>query len=440
MNVILPDIPRVYTALAEWGACMVYVLFLERRLRGWRLWTWAGALLALLAAFLVLTGELPVVLWIPCMMAALGMMLLLVATCCRLAWRDALYYTVQAFVLAEFAASLEWQLHCFLLLEKGSPALPSAALLLGIYLFCFLGVGWLLRRFVSGPGYLNVTWWELGSAVIIGLSEFAASNLSFLSVQTPFTSQYSGDIYNIRTIMDLGGLAILYAHHVQCHDLRVRRELEAVQIALRTQYQQYQLSRESIDLINRKYHDLKHQITVLRAEPDSAKRSAFLDQMEEEIRVYEAQNKTGNQILDTILTSKSLYCARNGISLTCVVDGALLDFMEPMDLSAVFGNALDNAIECEEGVADREKRLIHVTVSARQGFVLVRFENYCEGSLHFDGGLPVTTKADTDYHGYGLKSIRFVVKKYGGSVTARMEEPWFVLQLLLPQGNTGSAK
>ena len=109
MNDILPDIPRVYTALAEWGACMVYVLFLERRLRGWRLWTWAGALLVLLAAFLVLTGGLPIVLWIPCMMAALGMMLLLVATCCRLAWRDAAYYTVQAFVLAEFAASLEWQ-------------------------------------------------------------------------------------------------------------------------------------------------------------------------------------------------------------------------------------------------------------------------------------------------------------------------------------------
>lgn len=440
MKDLLPDIPRLYTALAEWGACMVYILFLERRLKGWKLWTWAGALLVFLSAFLVLTDDFPIVLWIPCMAAALGIMALLLGSCCRVEWRDAAYYTVQAFVLAEFAASLEWQLHCFLLLDEGSPVFPSAALLLGVYLSCFLGLGWLLRRFVSEPGALNVTWGELGSAVIIGISEFAASNLSFLSVQTPFSSQYSGDIYNIRTIMDLGGLAILYAHHVQCHDMRVRRELEAVQSALRTQYQQYQLSRESIDLINRKYHDLKHQITVLRAEPDSAKRSAFLDQMEEEIRVYEAQNKTGNQVLDTILTSKSLYCARNGISLTCVADGSLLDFMEPMDLSAVFGNALDNAIECEEGIPDREKRLIHVTVSARQGFVLVRFENYCEGSLRFAGGLPVTTKADTDYHGYGLKSIQFVAKKYGGNISARMEKQWFVLQLLLPHPNTGSAE
>ena len=386
MSDILPDIPRLYTALAEWGACMVYILFLERRLRGWRLWSWSGFLLAVLTAFLVLTDDLPIALWIPCMTAAVGIMLLLVGTCCQLEWTDAAYYTVQAFVLAEFAASLEWQLHCFLLLERsGGAFLPAALLLAAVYLPCFLLVSWLLRRFAARPGPMRITRGELCSAVIIGIAEFAASNLSFLSVQTPFSGRYSGEIYNIRTIMDLGGLAILYAHHVQCHDLRVRRELEAVQNTLRSQYRQYQLSRESIDLINRKYHDLKHQITVLRAEPDSAKRAAFLDQMEEEIRDYEAQNKTGNQVLDTILTSKSLYCARHKIALTCVADGTLLNFVEPMDLSAVFGNALDNAIECEERIAAPEKRLIHVTVSARRGFVLVRCENYCEGNLRFSG-------------------------------------------------------
>lgn len=77
-----------------------------------------------------------------------------------------------------------------------------------------------------------------------------------------------------------------------------------------------------------------------------------------------------------------------GIGLTCVADGALLDFMEVMDLSAVFGNALDNAIECEERIADPEKRLIHVSVSAQRDFVFIRFENYCEGSLNFSEGLP----------------------------------------------------
>lgn len=433
MNNALPDIPRLYTALAEWLACMVYIFALPHRLRGWRFALCSGGVLAALAAFLGLTGDLPIGFWLPCMVIAVGLMFLLLGLCCSVSLKDAGYYCIQAFVLAEFAASLEWQLYCFLMLDEGFPWWMETALLAAVYLAVSLIMGALLRRLSAKGGGLNATWRELGSAAIIGIAVFALSNLSFLTTNTPFSAQYGPEIYNIRTIMDLGGLAILYAHHLQCRELRVARELEAVQNVLQKQYQQYQLSKDSIDLINRKYHDLKHQIMVLRAEPDAAQRDAFLDQMEAEIRTYEAQNKTGNQVLDTVLTSKSLYCAQHGISLTCVADGTLLDFVEVMDLSAVFGNALDNAIECEEQIADPEKRLIHVSVSAQRDFVLIRFENYCEGSLNFSEGLPVTTKEDRDFHGYGLKSIRYVVKKYGGTVTARKEKQWFVLQILLPR-------
>lgn len=70
--------------------------------------------------------------------------------------------------------------------------------------------------------------------------------------------------------------------------MRARKELEAVQNVLQNQYAQYVQSKESIELINYKYHDLKHQIAVLRSEEDPQKREAFLDEMEAEIRQYEA--------------------------------------------------------------------------------------------------------------------------------------------------------
>lgn len=433
MTLALPDIPRLYTALAEWLACMVYILVLPRRLHGWRLLLCAGGGLIVLAAFLVLTGDLPIAFWIPCMVAALGLMLLQLAVCCRVTAMDAVYYCIQAFVLAEFAASLEWQLSCFLTPEQHTSVWIELGLLTGVFLAVFVLMWNLLRRLSVKSGSLNASWREVGSAAIIGAAVFALSNLSFLTVDTPFSAQYGPEICNVRTMMDLGGLAILYAHHLQCRDLRVLRELEAVQNVLHKHYQQYQMSRESIDLINRKYHDLKHQVALLRAQSDAAQRDAYLSQMEEEIGSYEAQNKTGNHVLDTVLTSKSLSCAQQGIALTCVADGAVLNFMEVMDLSAVFGNALDNAIECEMKISDPEKRLIHVSVSAQRGFALIRVENYCECSPDFFEGLPVTTKNDRELHGYGLKSIRYVAKKYGGTVTARMEKQWFVLQILLPQ-------
>ena len=205
-----------------------------------------------------------------------------------------------------------------------------------------------------------------------------------------------------------------------------------IQNILQSQYAQYRQSRDSIEAINHKYHDLKHQIAVLRAEPDAAKRSAYLDGMEEEIRDYEAQNKTGNSVLDTVLTGKSLYCARHGIELTCVADGGKLDFLDVMDICTIFGNILDNAIECELGIADKSRRLIHLTVYGKRGFLVIRCGNYCPQPPTFRDGLPVTTKGDAAYHGYGIKSVRHAAEKYGGAMTIRDQEQWFEIRLVIP--------
>ena len=154
--------------------------------------------------------------------------------------------------------------------------------------------------------------------------------------------------------------------------------------------------------------------------------------MEEEIRTYEAQNKTGNSVLDTVLTGKSLYCARHGVELTCVADGARLGFMDVMDICSIFGNLLDNAIECELTIQDKKKRLIHLAVYTRKDFLVIQCENYCEEKLEFQDGLPVSTKGDGAYHGFGIKSIRYAAGKYGGTVTIHNQDSWFELNIVIP--------
>jgi sensor histidine kinase regulating citrate/malate metabolism len=115
-----------------------------------------------------------------------------------------------------------------------------------------------------------------------------------------------------------------------------------------------------------------------------------------------------------------------------VADGKLLDFMDVMDICTVFGNALDNAIECAEKIPENEKRLIYVSVFSQKSFVVVRFENYYEGDLLFEGGLPATTKGDRNFHGYGIKSIKHVAEKYGGTVAIKTEKNWFELRIIIP--------
>ena len=288
------------------------------------------------------------------------------------------------------------------------------------------------RRCSPREERLIITPHELVTTVIMGLCVFAISNLSFYVKSTPFSGQYASEINNIRTFSDLCGVTILYAYHLQRMQNRARQELSAMQSILESQYAQYRLGRDSIDMINRKYHDLKHQISALRAETDPAVRNRWLDEMEEDIKAYEAQNKTGNSILDTLLTGKSLNCQKHSIDLTVVADGKPLGFMDTMDICSLFGNALDNAIECERKLTDKSKRMIHLTLTTQKRFLLLQVENYCPEPPSFRDGLPVTTKSDAGNHGFGIKSIQLTAKKYGGSAVVQVNDDWFVLKVLLP--------
>lgn len=110
---MIQDIPKLYTALAEWLACVLFVRLLPQRYNAAKT---AGILAAALPLFgLVqwLIGIVPLSLWIPGMVVALVLMYATIWLCCRLNFCDTGFWWALAFTLAEFVASLEWQLYSF---------------------------------------------------------------------------------------------------------------------------------------------------------------------------------------------------------------------------------------------------------------------------------------------------------------------------------------
>ena len=71
MENIYQDIPRLYTALAEWLACMTYCLVLNRKIKNNIFTIYSVIALIIQSAFLVFTKNLPVVFWIPCMLSCI---------------------------------------------------------------------------------------------------------------------------------------------------------------------------------------------------------------------------------------------------------------------------------------------------------------------------------------------------------------------------------
>lgn len=106
-----------------------------------------------------------------------------------------------------------------------------------------------------------------------------------------------------------------------------------------------------------------------------------------------------------------------------------------MYLTILFGNAIDNAIEATSKLADPEQRLIKLALFEQNSFTVVRIENYYDSRLKKDaeGNLRTTKRDDQHRHGFGVKSIRHIAQQYGGEVTIRTDDHWFVLTVLLPR-------
>ena len=224
---------------------------------------------------------------------------------------------------------------------------------------------------------------------------------------------------------------VLYLQNELFRKSSMKQELELVTLLLQKEQEQYRLSKENIDIINQKCHDLKHQIRAVRKVTEE-ERDQYLKEIEESVSIYEAIVQTGNEVLDTILTEKSLYCRKKGITISCVADGKLLDFIHPMDLYSLFGNALDNSIEAVEQFEEEEKRQIDVLIFKQQNFLVVNVINPSKEVLAMEDEMPITTKRDKNLHGFGLRSMKYIVKKYDGFFNITQEDGCFSLKFLFP--------
>lgn len=432
-EILSPDIPRLYTAIAEWAASLVYVLLMGGRRSPARLAVVATAAAAALLIVHALAERLPITLWLGGMAAGVTVMFLFVRVCAQITTRETGYFVARAFVLAELVASLHWQLTYFFPPGTEAHGVRGTLLMLSVYGAAF-ALAYVIERRQFPSGYaLDVDLRGLLAAVSIASITFLMSNLSFLTTNTPFSARLGLEISYVRTLVDLAGYVALYAHQGQRLEHRRRAEVVAMDRLLHSQHEQYLESKRDIEAVNRKYHDLKHWINAIRSETDSEAQAEYLDQLENSIKGYGAQVETGNMVLNTILTAKAAFCADHGITLTVVADGTALEFMSVMDVSALFGNALDNAIEAAVTVADPERRLVQVVVHVRDSLVVVHVENSYEGDLHFQDDLPRTTKGSSSHRGYGLKNMRQIAERHGGTLTVRAEEGWFTVRVLLPR-------
>lgn len=429
-----PDIPRIYTALAETLACLLVCYPVVEEGRTLVIRQWVVPFIFLVQVGLQLLADiLPITLWAGGMLINVTWMFASIALLGISKPLTRVYLTAKAFVAAELMASVAWHIYCLTLLGTTyDHSLHQWLLILAIYVMASILLIKQVKKIKLSDLDNFIEKRDVLVAVFTSLAIFTVSNIGFILSGTR-QFQDSTNIFILRTTINLSGILLLFTQESQQYDRYLREELSAIHRMFELQYKQYQAYRENSDLISRKVHDLKHQLYIIRQEANQQKQAQYLDEMTLAIQNFETKVETGNPILDTILTQKNHYCLQNQINFTCIVQGEGLNFMDIMDISALFGNAMDNAIEAVEKISQPEKRLVTLKVSRHNNFLVVRLDNYDTSSLQISPDqLPPTSKNDTNYHGIGLKSMDYIVKKYNGNMTLTKENNWVKLKILLP--------
>lgn len=425
--------PRLHTAIAEWVACMIYILPRTKRFSGWKLYLIClafGALLLVPNYFSEMVTGLP---WVGLMAVCILIMFFMIWTCCKASFRKAVHQWSHAFLAAEFAASLEWQINCYIMYEKRPMSFAQTFIVMVITYLAVFSLLWLLNNRIALLKIIpHVSRTDAVVSVVIAMLMFSLGNFRYMIPNATVSKLTGGGILFVRTMTDLSGLLLLYIIDIQRRALHARYELGAMDTLLNRQYEQFQVAEVNNEAMHQVYHDLKHQIAFIRAEDNREKREAYLDEMDRVVSIHEAESNTGNAVVDTLLTSKNLLCLEHGITMTVFADAHDAGFLDVMDLCSIFGNAVDNAIEYEQRVEDRDCRLIKITVRTQNEFLLIRIQNYCIETIPIVNGTIATSKQDKRIHGYGIKSIRRAVEKYDGSLTMEQDGDWFTLTALIP--------
>ncbi len=179
-------------------------------------------------------------------------------------------------------------------------------------------------------------------------------------------------------------------------------------------------------------HDIKKHISVAeKMKGDDKAQTEYLSE------VYYRMNDLfnffhcSNKILSIILSQKISYAKSKGIKVNVSVEDVPMDFIKDFDITAIFANLWDNAIEACDKV--NEDKYISMDISRRNDFLLINIENSYNGVIIKNKDVYTSTKPDHD--GMGLKSVQLVVEKYDGVFMTSYNEIDFraEITLFLPQ-------
>ena len=282
----------------------------------------------------------------------------------------------------------------------------------------WIGAWLILRRFLSKiPSHLNTRTWLIIDMLILASFVAIFTIIYFMPEDTTIVYPICGaSIFSSFGCMYLAA----YIYDSMQNAYRVQQ--------MESQRDYYKARTSEEERVRAIYHDLKNHLLVMESRQNTEETRRMAETLRSQIEDYEDYVHTGNDFLDIILKDKAAKAREKQIDFSAMVDFNGIDFIEPLDISTIFGNAIDNAIEASEKLPE-ERRLVTVRAERVRDMLLIAVENNILPGTQAPEG---TTKKDRFVHGFGIPNIKKAVEKYGGQYSFRQENDTYQLKMLLP--------
>ena len=268
---------------------------------------------------------------------------------------------------------------------------------------------------------------------VIQLSCFFVSSVIAVSLWSiSRTSGYSENQFLLIYIMIAVLNILLYALLGKMErDSVINEENRITQLNLAAQEQLVANVQEQFTKIQTLRHDMKHCLTTTAELLESGKidsaKSYVESILERKIDTSAGVISTGSPVIDAVVNSKLSECEKNKISTKFRID-TMLGSINEIDMSILISNLLDNAIEGCDGA---DTPMIELTISRQKSFLYIIAKNTVSTSVLSANPNLVTNKDNRSLHGFGIKSIRELSRKYNGTVDFKESERFFIVEICL---------
>lgn len=226
------------------------------------------------------------------------------------------------------------------------------------------------------------------------------------------------------------GLLIMNLFIFWYYDAIIQKE--AVYAKLKLEYEQEKCYVAYQNRLNKQYesnrlliHDIKKHLAAindLATIGDVVRIKSYVDYLIDSADLKENIQVSDNDFFNALILRYTDECQKHHINFYANIRSNTIDFMSENDITSIFCNLIENAMEAINGSANAYIELTVKNNDHNKNMLIIAIKNTCYDNPFSSANTLVSKKSDSNFHGLGLRIIKNTVQKYNGDVNCRYDE------------------